>query len=89
MSNGTGAVSQNCPGAGNLRGTPSLTEKTCPECGEIIELFSVDTHEQCKCGFIAYNDTQTCVSWCRYARECVGDEVYEKMINRLKEGNVH
>ena len=33
-----------------------------------------------KCGFIAYNDTLSCVQWCQYARKCVGDEMYEVMM---------
>lgn len=70
-----------CPGAGNIRGTPTITEKICPECGEVIEIFSVDTKVQCKCGFVAFNDMQTCVSWCKYARECVGDELYDRIKN--------
>jgi hypothetical protein len=41
-------------------------------CGREIEIFSVDTHVVCECGFVAYNDTQSCIRWCRYARECVG-----------------
>ena len=67
-----------CPGAANIRGTPTLTEKTCPECGRIIEIFSVDVQVQCECGFTAFSDVQSCLSWCKYARECVGDEAYEK-----------
>ena len=65
------------------QGKPQTTiiEKTCPRCGETIELFSIDTSMACeKCGFIAYNDTLTCVQWCQYARQCVGDEMYERMM---------
>jgi hypothetical protein len=32
------------------------------------------------CGFIAYNDTLSCVQWCAYAKKCVGEEMYEKMM---------
>ena len=32
------------------------------------------------CGFVAYNDTLSCVQWCKYARKCVGDEMYEHMM---------
>jgi hypothetical protein len=32
-----------------------------------------------KCGFIAYNDIKTCVHWCKYARLCVGDKLYERL----------
>ena len=61
--------------------TPTIHEKICPQCGQIIELFSIDTQVACdKCGFIAYNDTLSCVQWCEYARKCVGDEMYEKMM---------
>ena len=61
--------------------TPTIHEKVCPQCGETIELFSIDTQVACeKCGFIAYNDTLSCVQWCEYARKCVGDEMYEKMM---------
>ena len=73
-----------CPGAARFR-SPEIIEKICPECGREIELFSIDTHMQCECGFIAYNDTQSCIKWCAYARLCVGDEVYDKFILRMHE----
>ena len=56
-------------------------EKICPQCGELIEMFSIDTQMACeKCGFVAYNDTLSCVQWCAFARKCVGDEMYEHMM---------
>ena len=61
--------------------TPTLHEKICPNCGNVIELFSIDTQVACdNCGFVAYNDTLSCVQWCEYARKCVGDEMSEKMM---------
>ena len=49
-------------------------------------MFSIDTQMACeKCGFIAYNDTLSCVQWCQYARKCVGDERYEVMIKIASE----
>ena len=49
--------------------TPTIIEKICPQCGAEIEMFSIDTQMACeKCGFIAYNDTLSCVQWCQYAR---------------------
>lgn len=61
--------------------TPTIHEKICPQCGSIIELFSIDTQVACeKCGFIAYNDTLSCVQWCAHARKCVGDEMYKQMM---------
>ena len=61
--------------------TPTIIEKICPRCGHEIELFSIDTEQACEnCGFVAYNDTLSCVQWCQYARQCVGDEMYEHMM---------
>ena len=61
--------------------TPTISEKICPQCGILIELFSIDTEVACdKCGFIAYNDSLSCVQWCKHARKCVGDAMYEQMM---------
>lgn len=61
--------------------TPTIREKICPVCGSVIEIFSIDTQVACeKCGFVAYNDQLSCVQWCKYARKCVGDEMYEHMM---------
>ena len=65
------------------QGEPQLQvfEKTCPNCGAEIEIFSADTEATCeKCGFTIYNDTLNCVQWCKYARQCVGDKMYEQMM---------
>ena len=64
--------------------TPTIIEKVCPQCGHEIELFSIDTKMPCEhCGFVAYNDTLSCVQWCQHAKACVGEEVYEKMMQIL------
>ena len=61
--------------------TPTIHEKICPQCGNEIELFSIDTSVACeKCGFIAYNDTLSCVQWCAHAKQCVGEEMYNQMM---------
>ena len=61
--------------------TPTIEEKICPQCGNLIELFSIDTQMPCeKCGFVAYNDSLSCEQWCKYAHKCVGDEMYEHMM---------
>ena len=61
--------------------TPTLTIKTCPECGHEIEVFSTDTSVACEnCGCTVYNDAVSCVQWCQYARSCVGDEEYERLM---------
>ena len=71
-------IMQGCQGRSQPQ---AFQEKVCPRCGNIIEIFSIDTQVPCdKCGFIAYNDTLNCVQWCQYARKCVGDEMYEHLM---------
>ncbi len=61
--------------------TPTIIEKVCPQCGNLIEMFSIDTQMACEhCGFVAYNDTLSCVQWCKYAKKCVGEEMYAHMM---------
>ena len=59
----------------------SIMKRTCPQCGHEVEIFSVDTQVACEnCGFVIYNDTLTCVQWCKYARKCMGDEMVERLL---------
>lgn len=59
----------------------SITEKKCPHCGQIVEFFGGDTEVECdNCGQMVFNDAWDCVRWCDKARECVGDEMYEKIM---------
>ena len=61
--------------------SPTIIEKKCPQCGHDIEMFSIDTEMACEnCGFVVYNDTLSCVQWCKYAKQCVGEEMYEHMM---------
>ena len=74
-----------CPGAANIKGTPTLEIKKCPECGAEIEIFSSDTQRACeKCGFVVYANRQSCMRWCRNARECVGERLYEQLMAEQK-----
>ncbi|MDP6155043.1 MAG: low molecular weight phosphatase family protein [Candidatus Thermoplasmatota archaeon] len=71
-----------CPGTFNVK-TPTLKIKKCPECGSDVELFSIDVMIKCaKCGFTVYNDMQNCVQWCKYAKDCVGEELFLKLKKR-------
>jgi len=74
-----------CPVAANLR-TPTLSIQKCPQCGEEVEIFSNDLKVPCsRCGFVIFNDIQSCIQWCRYAEECIGPELYQKMKGQKKE----
>ncbi len=68
-----------CGGAASLR-TPTLKVKRCPECDKEIEVFSTDIEIRCgNCGFVIYNELESCIQWCKYAKECVGEELYKKL----------
>ena len=68
-----------CHGTDKLK-TPTLEIKICPQCGNEIEIFSIDTEMACdNCGYVVYNDIQSCVKWCKYAKLCVGEELYKKL----------
>jgi len=69
-----------CPGAIAVKGAPTITIKKCPECGADVEVFSNITASPCpKCGFEVYNDAMSCINWCKYAKECVGEELYNQL----------
>lgn len=72
-----------CPGSFSLRNNITLDIKTCPQCGADVELFSIDKKAACEqCGFVVYNNMQACIDWCRYAEQCFGAELYQKLKQR-------
>ena len=69
-----------CPGSDRLK-SPTIEERACPQCGNMIEIFSIDTEVPCdNCGFVAYNDTLSCANWCAYAEKCLGSELYNRLL---------
>ena len=65
--------------------TPTIREKICPKCGHEVEGFSVDTEVICEhCGQKIFNDALSCVQWCKSARQCVGEETYERLMAFVK-----
>jgi hypothetical protein len=51
----------------------------------VIQGFSIDTEAVCEnCGFTIYNDTLTCVQWCKYAKQCFGDTAYEALMKAAR-----
>jgi hypothetical protein len=53
---------------------------TCPDCGYRVEIFSDEAKITCpKCkGLVCRQRLPTCADWCRYAKECMGEEKYRK-----------
>jgi DNA-directed RNA polymerase subunit RPC12/RpoP len=68
-----------CPGNINMR-TPIIKLKKCPQCGEEVELFSIDMKVDCPaCGQHVYNNINSCIDYCEYAEKCLGTETYQKL----------
>lgn len=71
-----------CPGSANIR-TPTISIKTCPECGADVELFPIDMKMECpRCGRPVFNNISSCIDYCKYAKQCLGAENYEKYKKR-------
>ena len=70
-----------CPGSGNIR-TPIPSLKKCPRCGEEVEIWSDELKVKCiGCGDVVFEEnTPSCIEWCQCARECVGEEKYNRLI---------
>ncbi len=58
-----------------------ITEKVCPNCGNLVEIFSTEICAECeKCGSVVYSDLVDCVQWCPKAKECVGEHLYARLL---------
>ncbi|MBC7110398.1 MAG: hypothetical protein H5T46_05290 [Archaeoglobi archaeon] len=78
-------MQKKCPGSSSIL-RPKLELRVCPRCGNEVEIFSDEMKVECEnCGFIIYNDLQLCIQWCPYAKECIGDENYERIRREMNE----
>ena len=70
-----------CPGAANIR-IPIPSYKECPQCGEEVEIWSDELKAKClKCGATVFKeDTPSCIEWCQFAKECIGEERYNRLM---------
>lgn len=68
-----------CPGSSAFS-QPKPEVLQCPDCRVDVEIWSDEATGQCpKCGkTVIRTVSQSCVDWCRYAKECLGDEKFRK-----------
>lgn len=68
-----------CSGATSFA-QPRIEVLPCPDCGTDVEVWSDEATGQCpSCSrTVIRTVTQSCVDWCRYAKECLGDEKFKK-----------
>lgn len=69
-----------CPGSQSFS-QPHPEFIKCPDCGwGEVEIWSDEVKAKCprcKKTFIR-TQGQSCLDWCKYAKECVGEETYKK-----------
>ncbi len=75
-----------CPGSKLIKQpVPESTE--CPHCHGEVEIWSDEGKAMChNCGKKVSRDMPpSCIEWCKWARECLGEETYERyMEERVK-----
>lgn len=61
---------------------------TCSVCGYIAEIFSDEIKVQCpKCkNLICKERLPSCVDWCKAAKECIGEERWNKLKSPAEAG---
>ena len=70
-----------CPGSLGIR-QPKPEYMNCPGCGYEVEIWSDEIKTRCpSChGLVLKGQQASCIDWCKFARDCVGDEVYERVM---------
>lgn len=75
---------ESCPGSRQFK-KPHPEEVRCIFCAEDVEIWTDEFSAQCpKCGRAVSRTGQSCLDWCKAARECVGDEVYGSYIKNRR-----
>lgn len=73
-----------CPGADRIRA--SFPDELPCACGRRVEIWPDEAEARCpSCGRVVGREMPpACIEWCAAARECVGEELYERYL-RAKE----
>lgn len=77
----------NCPGAQSFK-QPKPEIIKCPSCAVEVEIWTDEVQATCKkCkNKVIRPEGQSCLDWCKYAKECVGEKNYSKYIKNKKGG---
>lgn len=73
-------LKNSCPGSKEIK-QPKPEDIGCQHCGKVIEIWSDEIEVRCKyCGNITIRPLGvTCLDWCAFAKECIGEEKYRKL----------
>ena len=68
-----------CPGQDDRNVKVEIIK--CPDCGYTVEMFSDEIKVRCpKCkGLVCRERLPSCVDWCKFARECVGEDKWKQL----------
>ncbi|MCM8784942.1 MAG: HD domain-containing protein [Candidatus Omnitrophica bacterium] len=63
-----------------------VEEQVCKNCGYIVEIFSNEIKVSCpRCKADVYRENiPSCIDWCSYARQCIGEEKYKELKSRIE-----
>jgi hypothetical protein len=74
-----------CPGAQRVT-QPKPEIIKCPHCSKEVEIWTDEAKAVCpNCKkTVTRLKGQSCLDWCKYAKDCVGDKAYNKYIKNKK-----
>jgi hypothetical protein len=77
---------EGCPGSREIR-NPYPEELSCVFCDTPNEIWSDEPDTVCKsCGKTIDREMKpSCIQWCQFAKECVGQKKYERLVKALKD----
>ena len=69
-----------CPGSAGIK-KPTIEMVKCRSCGTQNEMFTDENSVICEgCGKIVLRSMDpSCIDWCKYAKECIGEEKYKEL----------
>lgn len=78
------SIFQGCPGSERIK-KPFPEELKCP-CGNIVEIWSDEAVAVCKrCKReLTREILPSCLDWCAMAKDCVGEEKYNRYVRQKK-----
>lgn len=78
--NDIGSSGFSCPGSAGIK-SPTIEIVPCKNCGTENEIFTDENSVICEdCEKIVLRSSDpSCIDWCKYAKECIGDEKYKEL----------
>jgi len=75
----------NCPGSDKFK-KPYPENIKCLSCGGEVEIWTDELSAGCPhCGkMVLRHGEQCCLEWCKHARECAGEKIYEDYMRKIR-----